>query len=151
MRWMDNMTFRSIHVADTLRFPQNCLNIGWLSIGLLLIIACSTASAEWARLYQAEQGAAYVDWMTKQVSGNNITVWVLRDIGRAHPMDSRIRSMKMQNEYDCGGHKFRTLFQAAYSGRMGGGDMLGSSSRQQDWRPIPPETNIETESKLICQ
>jgi len=60
-------------------------------------------------------------------------------------------SVRMQDEYDCKEERTRTLSISVHSGNMGEGEVIGTTTKPGYWRPVPPDTLVETLRGFACE
>lgn len=121
-------------------------------LAMLLALASSSAMAQWVELGGNETTTAYADAATIRKAGNTVTMWHLLDYSKARGIAGikPYLSMKAQAEYDCSHERTRTLALSLHSGNMGEGEMLGGSTDPGNWRPVPPDTLVETLRAFAC-
>jgi hypothetical protein len=118
-------------------------------IGLFLTLFSVNCFAEWTLVSTSNDDTVkiYVDFSTKKKIGGYMRVWSLTDSTRT---DIKMVSFKVLEEYDCGLDRIRVLQMTAYSGRMGGGNVLNTSKGDNSWNYITPSTVEERLFKKIC-
>jgi hypothetical protein len=119
---------------------------------MLLGLVSSSAAAEWVELGGNETATTYADPATIRKAGNMVRMWHLLDYTKARGIEAHKPhlSVKMQNEYDCRQERSRTLAISLHSGNMGEGEILGTISAPGNWRPVPPDTLVETLREFAC-
>jgi len=118
----------------------------------LLTIASSSAAAAWVEIAGNEVTVAYADSGTIRRVGDMVKMWHLLDYAYAKRIEGikPYLSIKMQDEYDCAQERTRTLAMSLHSGNMGEGEVLGTVTDPGDWRPVPPDTMVETLRAFAC-
>jgi len=118
-------------------------------IPLMLLVVCCSASAEWKKVGEADDIYFYVDFDTILRQGNIRRFWALRNNSVADKDD--VLSLRLFEEHDCKGRRFRFLDITAHSEQWAGGRILYNFPNIDDpWTRIPPETAAATKHKLVC-
>lgn len=119
---------------------------------LLLAALSSSAAAEWVEVAGNEVTVAYADSGTILRAGNTVKMWHLLDYAKARRIEGvkPYLSIRMQDEYDCAQQRARTLSMSLHSGNMGAGEVLGTVADPGEWRPVPPDTLVETLRAFAC-
>ena len=69
-------------------------------------------------------------------SGNKVTMWDMLDFSKAQESGgAKIFSAKKHQEYDCIESKIRIIGFAMFSGNMGSGKVISSTSSYRAWLP----------------
>lgn len=121
-------------------------------LAVLLALSSGSAMADWVEVAGNETTAAYADPATIRKADNKVKMWHLLDYANARGIE-RIKpylSVKMEDEYDCEQARTRTLSISIHSGNMGEGAVLGTSSEPGQWRPVMPDTLVETLREFAC-
>jgi hypothetical protein len=119
---------------------------------LLLGVLSSSAAAEWVEVGGNESATTYADPATIRRAGNMVRMWHLLDYAKARGIKG-IKphlSVRMLDEYDCAQERARTLSFSLHSGSMGEGEVVGASNNPGNWRPVPPDTLVETLRGFAC-
>jgi hypothetical protein len=113
---------------------------------MLLALCSSGAIAEWREVGGNEAAATYADSDMTPHTGPVVRMWHLVDYGSARAIEGikPYRSVTMQSDYDCAHGRRRTVQIALHSGNMGTGAVLGRVTYPEDWRPVRPDTLVET-------
>jgi hypothetical protein len=118
---------------------------------ILQMLSVPPVFAEWVLIDSNEKAKIYVDPETIQRKGVFVTIWVLDDFQTAHTRSSgRYLSSRAQEEHDCIEQRFRLLALANFSGSMGSGKEVYSSSGESKWATIPPGTLAQSVWKFAC-
>ena len=119
---------------------------------MLLAVLSSSAVAEWIEVGGNETTAIYADPATIRKMGNMVKMWHLLDYMNTRGIEGfkPYISVKVQDEYDCKQERTRTLAISLHSGNMGEGEVLGTSTAPGNWRPVPPDTLVETLREFAC-
>ena len=119
---------------------------------MLLGIVSSSAAAEWVELGGNETATTYADPATIRKTGDMVKMWHLLDYTKPRGIEGLKphMSIRVQDEYDCRQERTRTLAISLYSGNMGKGEVLGTSTDPGTWRPVAPDTLVETLREFAC-
>lgn len=119
---------------------------------MLLGVVSGSAAAEWVEVGGNETTTTYADPATIRKAGNMVKMRHLLDYTKARVIEGLKPhlSVKMQDEYDCKQERTRTLSISLHSGNMGEGEVLGTSTKPGNWRPVPPDTLVETLREFAC-
>lgn len=119
---------------------------------VLLTVMSSNVAAVWVEVGGNEVTVAYADSGTIRRAGDMVKMWHLLDYANARSIEGikPYLSIKMQDEYDCAQERTRTLYMSLHSGNMGAGEVLGTVTDRGDWRPVPPDTLVETLRAFAC-
>jgi hypothetical protein len=115
---------------------------------LLLLVAAAPARAEWVKVSQTTRETFYIDPATIRRDGNLRSVVVMQDLDQRGPDGAMSR--QAMDEYDCTSRTRRLLAIHQYSGRMAGGQIIGSESTPTAWNPIPAGTHALTVLRIVC-
>ena len=115
----------------------------------------SAAGAKWVKIDSSSTDGGrdiHADPVTILRSGSIARMWDMRDYKtRQVVMGTQFSSVKMQHEYDCRGARRRNLSVIAFSGRMGGGDVVRSSGNTPNaWESVAPGSTQESLLKFAC-
>ena len=119
---------------------------------VLLLVISGNSYAEWTWFSGDDEIVIYVDRATIRRNGNFVKMWGLYDLKTVqnYSGDSYLSS-KTQTEYDCKGEKIRLVELFFYSGEMGKGKVVYSSSEaDMKWRSFPPQSFAEGQWKIAC-
>jgi hypothetical protein len=89
-----------------------------------LLLAATSAQAEWMKYDDRPEAVYYADIETLQVNGNSVSILTLMDFKK--PLYGGTRSMTNLFELDCASatHRMRNVDLRMHSESMGGGEML---------------------------
>jgi hypothetical protein len=148
------------------RFPEQCAvtyNAGTfvklplaylLGFGLLIIILVLSRGpvyAEWVGVGRTDKINVFVDPDTIRHKGDQTKMWHLFDFKTVQTLAGIPHlSLMQQYEYDCAEDFIRELAVRVFSGNMGGGDLVYSSSDEGKWRPAPSGSIAMTLRKGVC-
>ena len=124
----------------------------WFLIALLAL-SSGPVYAEWV-LTSGDDDAGlkvYVDPATLRRNGNLAKMWQLYDYKTVQTVagDSFL-SIKRFNEYDCAEERTRMLGYTWFSGNMGNGNVVYSTTEQLPWEPVVPRTINRSLWKVAC-
>ena len=124
-----------------------------LLLGLLLIIASTTAMAEWIVLGESNGITTYINLASIRKEGDIAKMWSLDDYKTSQDNGDGYKyfSGKSFNEYDCKKEKKRGMTLVNYSDNMGKGDVVYSQDYDnRPWHSIVPDTFGEGLWKAAC-
>lgn len=130
---------------------------------MLLLLSCSPAYAEWVATGSTEEATIYVDeetirhkgyvedTPTRRLEGDVVTWWELYDY-KIIQVGAGLSyfSSKVQHEYDCTGERLRWLAHSWFSGHMGRGTVVYSSTGEGKWVPVEPGSLGQALWKVAC-
>jgi hypothetical protein len=102
---------------------------------LMLAVVSNSAMAAWSKVTVNEEATIYADLSTISKSGNMIKMWDVSDFKKKTTANNYL-SLKSQREYDCKDKKNRLLTYSTFSGNMGNGSVVNSSSFARPWMPV---------------
>jgi len=119
---------------------------------VLLTALSGSAAAGWVEVGGNEITVAYADSGTIRRAGDMVKMWHLLDYATARSIEGikPYLSIKVLDEYDCAQERARTISMSLHSGNMGVGEVLGTVTDPGDWRPVPPDTLVETLRAFAC-
>ena len=135
------------------KLPQTYLLGFWLLL-MLLILSSQPVYAEWVLVSGDDQAGlkVYVDSTTLRRNGNLAKMWQLYDYKTVQTVaGDSLLSMKRFNEYDCTEARTRMLGYTWFSGNMGNGNVVYSTTEQLPWEPVVPRTINRTLWKVACE
>ena len=135
------------------KFPQTYL-LGFLFLLMLQILSSQPAYAEWVLASGDDEAGlkVYVDTATLRRNGNLAKMWQLYDYKTVQTVaGDSLMSMKRFNEYDCTEERTRMLGYTWFSGNMGNGNVVYSTTEQLPWEPVAPRTINRTLWKVACE
>jgi hypothetical protein len=107
--------------------------------------------AEWTPIVQTEMSTHYVDFSTIRKAGNKVKIWGMTDFKTMQVIvDLGFLSNKYQVEYDCQNETDTALASLFFSGNMGSGQVVGTSSKRSDPMPVSPRSIGELFWKIAC-
>jgi len=127
--------------------------LGFWLLMIFLLLSSGHVHAEWV-LVSGDDGAGlavYVDPATIRRNGNLAKMWQLYDYKTVQTVaGDSLLSMKRFNEYDCVEERTRMLGYTWFSGNMGSGNVVYSTSEQQPWEPAVPRSINRSLWKVAC-
>lgn len=124
----------------------------WLMI-MLLVLSSGAVYAAWILTSGDDEAGmtVYVDSDTIRRNGNSAKMWQLFDYKTVQRVaGDSLLSMKRFNEYDCAEARTRTLGYTWFSGHMGSGNVVYSTSEVQQWEQVAPHSINQTLWKAAC-
>ena len=117
---------------------------------IFLLLFSINGYCEWTRVGNSEDKdiTIYIDKSTIKRVGGYIRVWSLWDMQKPN---NKMLSMMSLEEYDCSNEKKRVIQLAGYTGRMAGGNSVGTQQGDNNWSFVAPGTvgtNIHNE---VCK
>ena len=134
------------------RLPLAYLFGCWLLIALLMLNS-GAAWAEWVLASGNDETGllVYIDPDSIRRKGNMAKMWQLYDYRTVQTVaGDSLLSMKRFNEFDCVEERTRTLGYTWFSGNMGSGTVVFSTSEAQQWEPVGSRTINRTLWKAAC-
>ena len=118
-----------------------------------LVLSAFQARGEWMAVTTGtEPLTVYVDPETVTRAENHVTVWQLLDFKITQTVGGKpYLSVKLRNEFDCGGKKTRILEMTHFSGNLGSGKVIATHATSQQWVPISPDTLALTVLTQLCE
>lgn len=125
---------------------------GFMLLIVLLVLSSGAAYAEWVAIGSTDDGMAiYADPDTIRRKDEMVKMWILFDFKTTQTVAGHlILSIKGQEEYDCDGKRRRVLTFSEFSGNMGGGQEVTSTSGEGTWVPVAPEGVLQTLWIFAC-
>lgn len=124
----------------------------WLLI-TLLVLSSRPVYAEWVLTSGDDEAGlkVYIDPATLRRNGNLAKMWQLYDYKTVQTVaGDSLLSMKRFNEYDCAKERTRMLGYTWFSGNMGNGNVVYSTTEQLPWEPVAPRTINRTLWNVAC-
>lgn len=125
-----------------------------LALGLALGLDCSSAQAQWTKVYEFSKETELVNLDTIQRDGNHVKVWSMKDFKLPYYTNHMevFRSIKLQTEFNCNEKTMRLVSTTHYSGKSGGGEVVYSNAYfDKPWLPLIPNSLEEREWELACK
>jgi len=129
------------HAGPFLTLPMAYV-VGVGALVTLLVLNTKPVYAEWMAIGSSESlggYTVYVDPETIRRNGDLVKVWALTDYTTIQTVaDRSFLSSKAQNEFDCTEERQRELAVTWFSGNMGNGNGVWTTSDETNWRPVAP-------------
>lgn len=125
---------------------------GLMSLTTLLLLCTGPVYAEWVAIGSTDDGTtAYADPDTISRKEKIVKMWILFDFKTTQTVAGHLMlSIKGQEEYDCDGKRRRVLTFSEFSGNMGGGQEVNSTSGEGTWVPVVQEGVVQTLWTFAC-
>lgn len=140
------------NTAPSLKLSRPFFLRFWLLI-MFLVLDSGHVYAEWVLVSGDDAAglAVYVDPATIRRNGNLAKMWQLYDYKTVQTVaGDSLLSMKRFNEYDCMKERTRMLGYTWFSGNMGNGTVVYSTTEQQPWEPVVPRSINRSLWKAAC-
>ncbi len=138
------------HASPFLTLPLAYLLGFWLLI-TILVLGRGHVYAEWVSFGRTDKINVFVDPDTIHHKGDQTKMWHLFDFKTVQTLAGIPHlSVMQQYEYDCAENLIRQLAVRVFSGNMGGGDLVYSSSDEGTWRPVSSGNIAMTLGKGVC-
>jgi hypothetical protein len=142
----------SRHMGLFFTLPQTYLLSFWLVL-MFLMLSSQPVCAEWVLVSGDDEAGlkVYVDPATLRRNGSLAKMWQLYDYKTVQTVaGDSLLSMKRFNEYDCIEERTRMLGYTWFSGNMGNGNVVYSTTEQLPWELVVPRTINRTLWKVAC-
>jgi hypothetical protein len=127
--------------------------LGFCLLVTHLVLSPKPGYAEWLLVSGDDAAglAVYVDPGTIRQKGNIAKMWQLYDYKTVQRVaGDSLLSMKRFNEYDCSEALTRMLGYTWFSGNMGSGGVVFSTTEVQPWEPVGSRTINHTLWQVAC-
>ena len=124
-----------------------------LALLTLLVLSSAPVYGEWVALSTTDDGmTTYADPSTIRRTGDLVKMWALYDYKTIRTVKGKsYLSYKVQREYDCAEERIRYLAFTFFSGNMGSGKVVPTTSdEQQKSEPVQPDSIGLTLFKAAC-
>ena len=122
-----------------------------LLITLLLAVLSTSAMAEWVPINDDDISTYYVDPATIRKAGNKVKIWGMTDSKTMQIYEGKYYlSNKSQFEFDCKNETSTSVAELSFSGNMGSGQVVTSSSKRSGPMPVSPGSIGEFVWKIVC-
>ena len=111
----------------------------------LLLLAGTSAWAEWVKVAEAGDIAFYVDPATVDNKGGIRQVSVIQDYAGQEP--GGVRSRRVLYEIDCAGERLRSLSVTEHSEPMARGERVKFREGESEWMYVAPRTGSSIPAK----
>lgn len=119
----------------------------------LLVLSREPVYAEWLLVSGDDAAglAVYIDTGTIRQNGNLAKMWQLYNYKTVQRVaGDALLSFKRFNEYDCKEQRTRMLGYTWFSGNMGSGQVVYSTTEAQQWEPVVSGSINHTLWKVAC-
>ena len=108
--------------------------------------------AEWTYHAGNKDSDVYINYDSIRKNGEMAQMWFMEDYRGVKKISygKSFLSAQTLGEYDCKNERVRTVKFAIYSGKMGSGDVVSTSSIKIAWEPVVPESLGEILWKIAC-
>ena len=109
-------------------------------------------AGDWAKVGETDSYVYYADHASIRKADETVTMSDLFDYKTAQVDggSSPALSKRTEREYDCQGQKSQPLKSSWFSGQMGAGSVVRSSSGTTQWAAAPPGTATAGLLKVAC-
>jgi hypothetical protein len=124
-----------------------------LLLTLLLALSSTSAMAEWTHHGGNKDSDLYIDHDSIRKDGEKTQMWFMEDYRGVKKISfgKSFLSAQTLGEYDCKKERVRTVRFAIFSGKMGSGDVVSTSSIKEAWEPLVPSSLGEILWKIACK
>lgn len=127
--------------------------LGFWVLITLLTLSSGAAYAGWVLTSGDDEAGltVYVDQDSIRRKGNLAKMWQLYDYKTVQTVaGDSLFSIKRFNEYDCTEERTRMLGYTWFSGNMGLGKVVYSTTEKLQWEPVVPRSINHTLLKVAC-
>ena len=118
-------------------------------LSALLLLAVTSAQADWVRVGENSGMAVYVDPTTLVKDGDVRRAWGLQEM-KWYRSDGVV-SFKTLDDFNCKENRRRTVFRVAYAGTMATGKVLDSGSLMvSDFEQVYPFSPGAWQLEYVC-
>jgi hypothetical protein len=124
-----------------------------IGLALSLVATVTLAQPQWVLVVTATDGdKTYADPSTKRRTGNVVRIWELKDLKKPNVIDGKTHySDRTYYQYDCSEGTRQYLQSAGFSGKMGTGELIGSTSEPSKKLFVAPGTVAEVLLNHACK
>ncbi len=138
--------------ADMTRWYRDNLMKRLLLI-VLFFLSSSPAYAEWIKVRDSDEGGktVYVDPATILRNRNLVKMWQFYDYKTVQSVGGiRFLTAEEEWEFDCAEERSHVLALKEFSGNMGSGTMVRTTTQVGEWLPVLPGSLGQTVWKIAC-
>ncbi len=117
---------------------------------ILLMVVCSSTSAEWLLFSKADNGDKHYVDLTKMQTNKHL-VSILSLVNFSQTGSDGLLSNQIHEEFDCSKERVRALSLSGHSEHFARGRVLHSHNTSGDWAHIPPETPLFERFLIACR
>ncbi|BCA54938.1 hypothetical protein W02_20780 [Nitrospira sp. KM1] len=124
-----------------------------LAMTAVVFLAPPLACADWVKVASGdhEQLTVYADPETMQRTGEFVKVWQLLDFKTTQLSGGKpYLSVTMETEFHCARVQSRRLQLVQFSGNMGSGQTQFSTSTEQSWTAVQPNSLLHALWGFFC-
>ena len=107
------------------------------------------AHAEWTKLDENDRATIYVDMDRLQKNAQFATIWQLTDLKKRSKTGTLSNQVLM--EFDCKGHKRRTVVFTSHDENMAEGKTIFKSLKGGEWHPVAKDSVAEKMMHMVCE
>ena len=141
------------HAGTRLTLPlAYCCSVFWF-LSMFLVLNSGPTYAEWVSVSVVPQAGftIYVDPASIHRKGDRVEVLELIDYRTMQSVTgTSFLSTRLQREYDCAGDRHRTLALTKWSGNMGTGNVILTTTEVQKWEPADPGSIGKRLWRIAC-
>jgi hypothetical protein len=120
----------------------------------LLLVASSSANAEWVKINTNENLTTYIDPATISKTDDMVRMWGVVDLkeSKKEQEGKSFLSAKGLQQYDCKAMQIRKISLDLYSKNMGVGEIVHTYADADKWKwtPVTPGSIAEVMWKTAC-
>ena len=117
---------------------------------ILSFLFSSSVFAEWTLITEFEEGNGFVDFDTVERNNGKVYIWSLIDSKIKDEWDALSATSLL--EFDCNTPKrHRIISMNTYSGNMGEGEIVDSTSMEFAWEYPAPNSTYSTLTNNLCK
>ena len=107
------------------------------------------AKAEWTKLDENDRATIYIDFERLQKNAQFATIWQLTDLKKRSKTGTLSNQVLM--EFDCKGHKRRTVVFTSHNENMAEGKTIFKSLKGGEWHPVVKDSVAEKMMHMVCE
>ena len=107
------------------------------------------AQAEWTKLEENDRATIYIDLERLQKNAQFATIWQLTDLKKRSKTGTLSSQVLM--EFDCKGHKRRTVVFTSHDDNMAEGKTIFKSLKGGEWHPVVKDSVAEKMMHMVCE
>lgn len=123
------------------------------ALGLALLSATvwcpQHAQAEWTKLDENDRATIYIDFERLQKNAQFATIWQLTDLKKRSKTGTLSNQVLM--EFDCKGHKRRTVVFTSHDENMAEGKTIFKSLKGGEWHAVVKDSVAEKMMGMVCE
>lgn len=107
------------------------------------------ALAEWTKLDENDRATIYIDFERLQKNAQFATIWQLTDLKKRSKTGTL--SSQVLLEFDCKGHKRRTVVFTSHDDNMAEGKTIFKSLKGGEWHAVAKDSVAEKMMHMVCE